>query len=243
MLEQSYQEPFTTWQSEQSPANMGVLLRAVDPVIKSAMRTYAGAGARSVNTKSQAKMMAADAFKSYDPARGKLKTHLMSRLQRLRRTAAQQRQIIGVPEQVSLDQTRSTEAANELEDRLGRKPSDSELADHTGLSMKRLGYIRSGGGRPVAESTISRMGAGGTGGYDPGVRDLGEKADPWVEFVYDDLESTNQFILERVLGLHGHKPMSPTQVAAALKISPPAVTYRMKHIQEKLDKREELGMF
>lgn len=241
MLETDFQQPFEAWKADPNPHNTSQLLTAVKPVLSSAVRAYAGPSARSANIKSQAKRMAAEAFNSYDPTKGTLKSHLMSRLQRIRRVASQQRQIIRVPEQVALDQMRSEAAARELEEKLGRPPSDIELADYTGLSMKRLQYIR-GSTRPLAESTISRVGEEGQGGYDPRVRPLTESHDAWMEFVYDDLDETNQFIMERVLGMHGHQPTKPSQVAQMLKISPAAVSHRMAQIQQKLDQRDELGM-
>ena len=241
MLEPDYQLPYDNWVADPSPTNTGQLIKAVKPVLSSAVRAYGGTSARSTNIKSQAKRMAADAFSSYDPARGTLKSHLMSRLQRLRRVAAQQRQVIRVPEQVALDQMRSDAATRELEESLGYPPSDQQLADYTNLSLKRLAYIR-GSERPLAESTISRGGEEGLGGYDPRARSLAKPADAWEELIYDDIDETNQFIMERVLGMHGHQPTKPSQVAVMLKISPAAVSHRMAQIQAKLDKREDLGM-
>jgi hypothetical protein len=78
--------------------------------------------------------------------------------------------------------------------------------------------------------------------YDPSVVSLGQEDDQWAELVYDDLDPTNQFIMERVLGMHGHEPTRPSAVAAQLKISPAAVSHRMVQIQAKLDKREQLEM-
>lgn len=241
-LEPEYRDAFEAWQAEPSPTNTGQLLRTVDPVINSALRAFAGPSARSANVKAQAKRMAAEAFSGYNPNKGKLKTHLMSRLQRLRRVASQQRQIIRIPEQVAMDQMQSETAARELEEKLGRPPSDQEIADYTGLSLKRLQYVR-GSTRPLAESTITRAGEEGQGGYDPRVRSLAQRPDVWLEFVYDDLDETDQFIMERVLGLHGHKPTKPSAVAKMLKVSPAAISHRMAQIQRKLDQREELGAF
>jgi DNA-directed RNA polymerase specialized sigma subunit len=241
LLEPDFQEPYKAWSTDPSRANTGQMLKALDPVISTAVRAYAGPSAKSVTIKSQAKRMAAEALSSYDPAKGPLKSHMMSRLQRLRRTASSHRQIIRVPEQVALDQMHSERAANELEDKLGRPPSDQELSDFTGLSLKRLQYIR-GSGRPLAESTITRHSDDGGGGYDPRVRSLQERPDAWLELVYDDLDETNQFIIERVLGMHGHPKTKPSQVAAQLRISPAAVSHRMAQIQQKLDKRDTLEM-
>jgi len=240
-LEQEFQEPYENWRASPSPETTGKLLRAVNPIISSALRTYAGPSARNTNVKSQAKRMAAEAFSTYDPTRASMKTHLMSRLQRLRRESARQRQIIRIPEQVAMEKMQTDAATKELEEKLGKLPSDQQIADYTGLSLKRLGYIRGGGGRPVASGTFSKN-TQGEAAYDPAVKSLYEQDDPWAEFIYDDLDETNQFIMERALGMHGHTPMRPTNIAQLLKVSPAAVSLRMRQIQQKLDRRDELEM-
>jgi len=241
LLEPEYQDAYNNWMADPSKTNTGAMLKAVNPVLDSAMRAYGGPSASSVTLKSQAKKMAIEAMGTYDPSKAPLTSHLMTRLQRLRRTAAQQRQIVRMPEQVALDQMQTEAAYKELEDDLGRPPSDKELANFTGLSVKRLEYIRSGT-RPMAASTITQMTEEGGGGYDPSVKPMVEDDSAWLELVYDDIDETNQYIMERVLGMHGHKPHKPSQVARMLKISPAAVSHRMAQIQAKLDKRDELDM-
>jgi len=167
----------------------------------------------------------------------------MSRLQRLQRYAAQERQIIPMPEQVAMDQIRTKEAMQELEDRLGRPPSDGELADYTGISVRRLQHIRHGS-QLVAQGTLMQPGRDpDRGNYDPTTQSLAPADDDaWLEFVYGDLDPTDQFIMERVLGMHGHPPTSPSEVARLLKISPAAVSHRTAKLQTLLDRREELGV-
>lgn len=241
LLEPDYAEPYANWMQQPSKENTAALLKAIDPVLSTATRAYGGPSATSVNLRSRAKQLALEAMSSYDPSKGPLRSHLLSRLQRLRRVAAQQRQIIRVPEQVSLDQMSLDSAAKEFEEQSGQPPSDEELADFTGLSLRRIQYVRKGM-RPVAESTITRSSEDGSGGYDPTVQSLGESANPWTEYVYTDLDPTNQFIMERALGLHGHEQMKPGDIAKQLKLSPAAISHRMAHIQQKLDMREQLGM-
>jgi DNA-directed RNA polymerase specialized sigma subunit len=141
-----------------------------------------------------------------------------------------------------MDQMQTESARKELEETLAREPSDMELSDYTGLSLKRLAHIRAGA-RPVAESTLTRSGQGGeTGQFDPQVRQLGDRPDEWQELVYSDIDPTNQLIMEHVMGMHGHKPKKPSDVAKMLKISPAAVSHRMAQLQKKLDQRDQLGM-
>lgn len=241
-LEEQYAEPYEAWRRAPTPENAQVLLTALQPVTNSALRAFGGPSATSPTLKSQAKVLTLDALNSYDPDKAPLKAHMMSRLQRLRRVASQQRQVIRVPEQVAMDQMATDAAYKELEEQLGRSPSDNELADYTGLSLKRLQHIRTGV-RPIAESTLMRTGTGGeTGQFEPNVQQLGARPDEWQELVYSDIDPINQTIMERVLGMHGRKPQKPSDVAKMLKISPAAVSHRMAVIQQKLDQRDQLGM-
>ena len=243
LLEQQYEEPYNAWKRSPTPENSDIILSVLRPVTNSALRAFGGPSANSPTLKSQAKVLALEALHSYDPTKAPLKPHIMSRLQRLRRVASQQRQVIRVPEQVSMDQMATEAARKELEETLGREPADTELADYTGLSIKRLTHIRAGI-RPVAESTLMRAGQGGEGAgqFDPEVRQLGTRTDEWQELVYSDVDPTNQLIMERVLGMHGHAAQKPSDVAKMLRISPAAVSHRMAQIQKKLDQRDQLGM-
>jgi len=239
-LEPEYKDTYTAWTTTPNKKTTGALLRAVDPVISNALRSYGG-GKPSPMLRSKAKQLAVQSFASYDPTRGSLRGHMLSRLQRLRRIAGSERQIIRVPEQVSLDQMRTSNASVELHDKLGRPPSDQELADHTGLSVRRLGYIRQGQ-RPLAEGTVSQRIAE-SAGFDPAIKPMQTTNDAYTEFVYDELDPTNQYIMERTLGLHGHPRQSAVQLAKELKMTSSAISHRMKYIQQQFDELEDLGGF
>ena len=240
-LEPEYQTPFGAWQANPNPDTTAGMLKAVEPVLNNAIRSYATDMIGSPTIKSRARRLAAGAFKSYDPKRGTLRSHLLSNLQRLRRLAVNERQIISMPEQVTRDQISLNNALRDMNEQLGRPPSDREIMDQTGLSAKRLGYIRQGI-RPIAEGTITQSGdEEGSGQYDPSALALTRDYKPMLEFIYDDVDPTNQFIMERVFGMHGHKPTSPSQVAKRLRITPAAVSHRMAQIQQQIDKLDDLG--
>jgi hypothetical protein len=241
MLEKEFSEPYQAWKTKPSPVTTGALLKRVDPILKTAMRSYGGGNQASPTLRSQAKRLAIDAFGTYDPKRGSMKSHLMGHLQRLHRLGGQEQQIIRLPERVAMDRIHVDSAMTELEDRLGRPASEQELADHTGLSMQRLGYIRQAD-RPLATGTLLRPAEEGAGMYMPAIEQPEDKQSVWLEFVYDDLNPTDQFVMERMLGMHGHRKMSVNDIAAKLKVTPGAVSQRLARIQQKLDKVQDAGL-
>src|SRR6516165_267814 len=110
-LEEELHEPFHTWKADPNPDNTAAYLKAIDPILSTALKSYAG-GQSSSTLKSHAKLMALDASKRYDPSRAKLRTHLMTQLQPLRRTAIQSTQPVHLPEKVSLHLYRLHHAEN-----------------------------------------------------------------------------------------------------------------------------------
>lgn len=239
-LEASFTEPYNAWKREQTPQTRSALLKAVDPVIGTALKSYGGPSAGSPVLRSQARRMALEAFNSYDPAKGALKSHLLSQLRRLHRVGAQQAQIIRLPEQVALQLRQLEEAEHELHKALGRDASDMEIADYTGISPKRLAYIRQA--RPVTSS--GQLEAVDERQEAPPSEVVGDvrSQDAWEDFVYADLNPTDQLIYDMLRGRHGRQRKTTQEVASHLRITPGAVSQRAKKIQQLLDERHTLGI-
>jgi len=233
-LEQDYREPYLAWKQNPTPENTDKLLTAVQPVLKSAVRTYTSTGGPLLHAR--AKQLALDAFQSYAPDRAPLKSHLMSRLQRLRRYATREMSPIRVPEGVAAERQRLAEAERVFADRFARPPSDQELADHLGISVKRLQHVRQYRLPAITSHLRDETGMQ----FDPSVQRTGRTDDAWAELVYGDLPARDQYIMERSLGMHGHRPMSAKEIAKSLQITPAAVSQRMKRIQQQLDLQDEL---
>ena len=233
-LEPDFDEAYQGWQQNDSPQTRGMLLRKVQPVVDRAVYTYAGTNA-SPAVKSQARLMAMEAFKTYDPNKGNMRNHLMARLRRLQRTAAQGQQMISIPERISLDRRHLREAEEALRDNLGRDPSDAQIADHTGLSLKRIGHIRQA---KSGINTGSIMDETGTPYSPPStIPGQNQTQDAWNEMVYYDLDDTNQAIMDYTLGLHGAPILENREIANRLGVTAGAVSQRKAKIQAMLDER------
>lgn len=237
-LEPEYHAPYRAYAADPSPANADGLLRAADPILRMGVSTYGGGD--SPILRGHARRIAVAALPAYDPARASLKTHLMSQLRGLQRHAARRDRYLSVPERLLLDRSRLGAVAAELADELGREPSDQELSDRSHVPMARLAAAR---GYVPAESR-GRMealaAAAGREGFDPAVAVAGG-GDRRAELLYPDLSPPDQMILERTLGLRGSPRASAREIAAALGISPSAVTQRAARIQARLDEMADLG--
>lgn len=236
-VEDNFVDLHKQWQKNQTPEMNTKLLAAVRPTIDTALTSYAGA-TPSAAMKTKAKLMALKALQNFDPQKGNVRTHLLSQMQSLRRLAAQEQNIISIPEQVGLDYQKLTEAERALADRLSRDPTDEELADNTGLSVRRIGKIRAFH-QPVAEGmTVSENVEEQADGGDLASKIPGQTSaqDAWANFVYGDLSPTNKLVMDMLLGRNGRKKSSVQEIAARLNITPGAVSQRAAKIQEMLNK-------
>lgn len=241
-IEPEFEQEYSAWKADPSPKTTGALLRKLDPVIDAGVKNY-GLGSSGPALKGRARRITLQALSGYDPARGRLKGYLNSHLQGLRRIATHQTAAISLPEQVMLDQQHLFEAEQRLRDDLGRPPSDLELSDETGLSMKRLAHVRSM--TPAAvEGQLRAPGEDGTlehfapAALVPG-QDSGDNA--WLDLVYRSLPPTDQVIFEHHFGWNGKPVLEAKEVAKMLRVTPARISQKKAEIQRLIDSRGELG--
>jgi len=242
-VSEDFDTTYAAWQKQRTPATNTKVLASLQPVIDTAVSSYAGGNA-GPTIRSRAKLMALKALETYDPKRGNVRTHMLSQLQSLRRITAQEQNIIRIPEQVGLDFQRLQESENELRDRLGRDPTDDELADSTMLSSRRIRKIRAFQ-QPLAEGTTTTE-----NDYENEDADIASKipghdtgAQAWMNFVYEDLGPTDKLIMDMSLGRNGRRRTSTQDIAQRLNITSGAVSQRAAKIQAMLDKRFTQGGF
>lgn len=235
-IEPEFKDLFNEWKKSKNPETTSNLLKSIQPILNAAILSYAGQSDQF--TKGRAKILALEALENYDPTKSKLKTHLLTRLQRLRRDIGQINSPIHIPERITLDSLRLKKAQEEFIDKYGREPSDIELADASGLSIKRITTLRKLKA-PVAESQIMvENDEGQMLGNNVVIKP--KSNDALLEFVYHSVSPTDQLIMEHLFGLNGKKKLGKSEIAAKLGVSPATVTNRVKYIQSQLDRKNSL---
>lgn len=236
-IEDDFAPAFNAWKQKPTKQTMGLLLTQVQPAIDKGVAANVGKQVSPV-LRSSARKLAIGAIRSYDPVKAQLSTHIINHMKGLRRIGRQQQSIIHVPERIAIDQHFLSQSQAELEDQLGREPTTSELADHTGISMRRIGKIRSYKS-PVYEGSLLNQQSGEDDPYLPAVET--DRAHYVIKAVYDDLDETNQQIIEWTLGLYGKPKLTNQQIAARLRMTPGGVSQRKALIQKHIDQMEQLG--
>ncbi len=239
-LEPDFEPDFNTWKVDSNPHNTTKLLTRLQPTIDRAISAHVGKPDPIL--RSRARQITLNAVKSYDPMKAKLSTHLFNQLQGLKRIYRKQTQIIPIPERVSLAQGQLISAEAELLEQLGREATTSELADYTGLSLKRLKQIRTAPSNAMPEGYYEGLGdEEGGGGFSPEVE--GGPTRAYIELVHGDLDKANQFIMEATLGMYGRAKLSNQQIAMKLGLTPGAVSQRKAMIQRLIDEQQASGIF
>lgn len=225
---QDLSEKYDTWRKRQTPENMSSVLNASNHVINNALTSYTQGD--SPIMRSHARRLAVEAIQKYDPSSGvKLDSWMMSHLRGLTRQQ-QQASPVRTPERISYELHRVNQSRQEYLDENGMPPSDTEMADRTGLSVKRLQYIRNFSGAVMPESSIKDQ-EGAT--FMPGLPD-NHWQNIWTEYVYNDLDPINKKIYDMTMGRNGHKKTPKGEIARALKMTTSAVSQRAGKIEQQL---------
>lgn len=237
-LEDEYRPAYEAWQTNQTPAGNATFLKAIDPIVQKGLKMYAD---QNPLASSRARLVALDAARKYDPKRSRLQSHMLNQMQSLRRINRQQQEVLRVPERILLERNRLQEYEQELADEYGREPSDAELADRLGVSLRRLAKIR----KYQPGMSTGQLSAADPEQGMPGVKIPGqqEAEDYWAEIVYMDLAPLDQKVMELSLGMNGHPKLSNKEIAKRLNRSPGAITQRKMKIQKLLDQEQDLSPF
>lgn len=232
---------YVTWARDPSPVNMRAVMGKANRTIDSALTSYAPNSAPAVRSK--AKILLKKAIETYDSSQSRLRTHIYNQLRPLGREANSYA-TLHVPERVSQDLSYLNEWTQKFKEEKGHDPSDTDLADFSKLSKKRIAHIRRYDKNQVFEGTI--IGSGSQGDEDTGMGTEGlriqEAANLWEDYVYEGLSKQDKLLYDLKMGKGSAIPRSVNEIAQRLKITPSAVSQRLKNIAKKIQEGAELGL-
>lgn len=210
------------WKENDTPDTRKNMLVAVSPQVNTALRTFAPG--LEQNLLIQANKLALEAASTYDPTRGmKFKSYVYQHLQPLQRMAGKRSNIVSLPERHIIEGTRLKEQERRFYDEKGYEPSVADLADYTGLSVKRIEMLRKHGGAVSESKATSPEG-------DPMGSQEEDTQKAWCEYVYSSLPSFDQKIYEWRTGYGGSPVLGVVEIAKRLNTSPATVSNRLSKI-------------
>lgn len=208
------------------------LLTELDDTINKAVSAYAGGDPQM---RTQARILALEAVKTYDPSKGtQLSTYVYGQLQKLRRESAQRANLTHVSENVAIERNQIQRQIREYVAEHGEDPTTEQLADLTGLSVKRIDAVMNH--KPVVPDSMATSPEGDSLAQSETNRAL----DLYDKLIYDELDDIDKRIYEWTTGYGKGEILSQVEIARRLGISPAAVSKRYKNIVAKFGAEREI---
>ena len=221
--------PYELYKLNPSQQNLAQVTKQLRPTIDSVLASIGATG--NPHLKSRANVVAAKAIRSYNPDSGaSLSTWVSSQLRQLSRDVRKSNNIMSIPEGVQLDSYALYRAENEFMEEHDREPTLKELADITHLSQKRIIHIRKKTKAIVADSAT--VGEDGSELAQGGETDHSQEA---MDYIYNDSDTTDQKILEYLLGYGGETPLNNKTIMQKLKLTPVQLTRRKARLAMRIN--------
>lgn len=221
---------YEIYQAERSPENLSKVVDSLGPTIKYSLAQYNSMDDPLVH--GHARLFAAHAVEQFDPTHegaASLPTFVSSHLRQLNRTVRQSRSPVNMPERMQLDAYKMSQAVKSFQDEHGREPDSLELADATGMPIKRIAKVRRS--QVAVPSEVN-------GGDLPGNDEPDHDAEA-LDYVYHDADHTDRRILEMKTGYAGHPVMPPQMIALHLKLTPTQLSRRSMRLTAKINALRE----
>lgn len=237
-MQNEINEAYEAWRADPSRENMTKVVRIMRPLLLSEINRYQG---DNLILRGKAKKLAVDAVRKYDPASGvRLTTWVVNQLQPLNRYGRKSRQLVNTSELSYRQFAELDSHRREFLDEEGREPTDEELADASGLSVKRIQTVRKM--NPIVASTGALEeysgGEDDAGGLVPAVLDVG--SDPALnsalEAVYEGADERDRAIIDMKTGRGGSEILSNQEIAKRLGVSPGLISQRSLDLAGNMEK-------
>lgn len=216
----TYTQAYNRWIVDQTPENMAALVSAFMPTVNAELQQYSGS--REL-MRARAKAYVVQAVRSFNPMGGtRLNSWVVTNLKQLSRYVKRLR-----PVRASEDMIRNAAELNrvtaEMEDRLGRKPTDEELQDETGWTPKRMKAIRESSVAALSQQAFE------TASEDGGLESPGTQRMDQTSYAFDAVGRSLKGIDKRIFDMNGANA-SGIETARKLGVSPAYVSQRKKAI-------------
>lgn len=215
---------YDVWVESPTPDNLKALLDYLDPTINAEIQRFSGP---KPLLRSRARALAVKAIRTYDPRSGaKLRSWVVTQLQPLSRYNNSLKPVYA-PEDAARKSYAVAKARESFIDEYGRDPTDDELADAVGISVKRLRKVQKMTPAVVNDPQV-------TGDDDDVSPDYAiyrtNPVQAASDMVYSGLDDRDRRIFDMRTGSHGQSMASGQDIASLLKVSPAFVTQRANAI-------------
>jgi len=238
MLDPMSTPAYEKWKIEPTPDNLATVMTELDPMINSEIHRYPGP---KPLLRSRARKLALDAVRSYDPAAGaQLRSWVVTQMQPLSRYSNKLKPI-KLPEVAVRQAAEIHRLDRELASEWGHNPTDEELADEAGISVRRIQKLRTMVRPVLSEGSMQVTGDEDSMGLSPGV-DAPRSLSGTEDAVYESLTPRDKQIFDMKTGKHGKQLLSNQEIARRLGVTPALISQRTQAIAMSVQDLSARGM-
>ena len=225
-------DAYMKWKDDPTPDNLSNTIKSLEPTLNSEITRYKGPAPL---LKAKAKVLAANAIKTYDPLSGaKLQSWTTTQLQPLSRYGTQLMQQVSIPERVTREAAELDTKSKEYMDLYDVEPTDAQLSDFAAINPARIKRIRDTYKQTIGDSVMYMA---QSSSIDAGIGD--DRLQAAAALVANDLDERDAFIYKHRIGLDGAELLPANVIAQRLGISPAAVTQRASAIGQRIAEARE----
>lgn len=221
--------PYDKWRLYKDGDSLYEVTKSLRPTIDSVVASLGGTGNPQIASK--ARVIAAKAIQSYDPAAGAtLPTWVSQQLRQLTRDIRKSNSMVHVPDGVQLDGYALYRAEKAFEDEYGREPTVEELADISHLSIKRIKDVRSKM-RPI----VTDAGTESEDGSSLLSVENSDYTQDALDYVYAESDRNDKKLLEYTVGYGGGEVLDAKQIMQKLKLTPVQLSRRKARLSMRIN--------
>jgi len=203
---------YQNWTKTRRASEVSPMLDYLNSDIDKAIYAYSGLNAGPA-VKSKAKLLAVKAIKNYDPkSASSLRSWVYTQLQPLSRYT---RELAPspMPERAVQQLSALKRYENDFYENKGRAPSDAELADLAGISLKQMNKIRGLDKKTYSENYVAFSGENPVSTQELVVAQNAKAKEGILDTMYSSLTPAEQIIVEHKLGYNNKRILSNNEIA------------------------------
>jgi DNA-directed RNA polymerase specialized sigma subunit len=199
------------YQSNPTKENEQKLLDTYAPYIKANINKWKGVVPDPVIS-AHGKHYAVQAFKTFDPNKGAINTHLYNHISQLSRLIYQHQNVSGIPEQHIQQIGRLNQAKQYLTDELGHDPSIEDLSDYMSLPKAHIEKIIHSNRADLVNDSDTEFQTSAT--------NADNKMADRIFSVRNTLDEKQKKQFDSLTGFGGAKVMAPQEFGKEFKMKP-----------------------
>ena len=223
------------WHDKPGKKTLAPLLDSFEPMIKGYVSGLRNATLPASAVEGHARQQALDAFGTYKPGTAALSTHVGHRLRKTNRYVYTHQDVGRLPEAQILQTRAFRDAHDRLDERYGRPPSTTELADHLKWSPRQVARYQRGlkGSMRLSDNPLLESLA-------PDVGPVGFGANDTLKYLYTDLDPEEQLVFEHTFGWGGKPELKTNRdIARTARMSETKVRKIKKNILSYIEQFEK----